>query len=685
MTNKNTQNNTANEMAQNTNNSIMFKKGDKITATVKVSVDGIKMKEPGIVNKTITLGADEFLPGFDKLLINTKYASSFVLNFKANETEEYEPFRGKNIEYNIIIHKHETGEYQLALEQIEKLKKELENAKKENQTLLEKNNKHNQEISLMNNTFQNKILEAKQKADSELKEEKLRLAKLAEEQKKETKMYALQKFMEDFLSPYASLKMAIQGGKKNDNAVVKNFIVGFEMIIKQLEGVFQDWNINLIYPNIGEEFNPNTQQILEQVQDPTMKDHTIKMVHSVGFSLYDRVIKPALVVTVLNDKAKVEEKPNATNPVEKKEEPTTSSKEENPSSGPINGQNEVINQSNNLSDLIVEAPKAKPMTWREKRRAKKEEKKRLKLLKKQQKLEKKNKQNKVVYEEETKLTSNVQETNTTFANQQNEQKVQQETKKEQPVSNKPESVLFSDPNETLKNQPSQEQTQPKEETEKKETFVSETENFTIEQNLSEDTDEQPIVDIEFNLDNKYDDTQDMEIPNDEEPTSVEQQSQELQEETEEEKEVVQESDSKQELELEMGDFETEQEKKDIQDFLEKESKLSNQPKNKQKTTKTGGKKVVLAKDIKSSNKKIAAKSKKMDSLEKQAELKKKQSLLKTAEILLDDEKPTTKVEPAADKIKKQNPPKTKSSNVSSEDLAKKAKENAKNKKLKQHL
>lgn len=670
MTNKNTQNNITNEMNQNTNNIIMFKKGDKITATIKVSVDNVKMKEPGIQNKTITLGADEFLPGFDKLLIDTKYASSFVLNFKANDTEEYEPFRGKNIEYNIIIHKHETGEYQLALEQIEKLKKELENAKKDNETLLAKINKHNQDISVMNNTFQNKILEVKQKADAELKEEKLRLAKLAEEQKKESKMYALQKFMEDFLSPYASLKMAIQGGRKNENPVVKNFIVGFEMIIKQLEGVFQDWNINLIYPNVGEEFNPNTQQILEQVPDPSMKEHSIKMVHSVGFSLYDRVIKPALVVTVLNGEKKTKEKPNVVNQNQKKEQETTIKDEENPSSRPIEGQKEVVNETNDLSKMVMETPK--PMTWRERRRAKKEEKKRLKLLKKQQKLEKKKNKKSVINNEE-KITLNAQNANSN---------IQYENKKEEVISaenKKTESVLFNESSQKVNTEPLQENKEP----EKKENFLFETENYTIEHNLfEEETDEKTIVASEFDLDNKYDDTQDIEISdNKKETSSNEEQTQEVLNESD----LVRENNFETKAETEPK-IEDKKEAAEIKEFIEQERKLAYPPKNKQKTTKTSGKKAVSTKDIKSNNKKIAAKSKKTDSLEKQAELKKKQSLLKTAKISHDDEKPKAKkVEPVTIKSEKPNNPKTKSSNISSEDLAKKAKENAKNKKLKQHL
>ena len=80
---------------------IMFKQGDKIRATVIVYVDGVKMKQPELTNKTITLGADEFLPGFDKLLLDTKYSQNFILEFKADDKYEYEPFKGKNIKFEV--------------------------------------------------------------------------------------------------------------------------------------------------------------------------------------------------------------------------------------------------------------------------------------------------------------------------------------------------------------------------------------------------------------------------------------------------------------------------------------------------------------------------------------------------------------------------------------------------------
>ncbi|WP_406618141.1 nucleotide exchange factor GrpE [Mycoplasmopsis lipophila] len=382
---------------------IMFKQGDKIRATVIVYVDGVKMKQPELTNKTIILGADEFLPGFDKLLLNTKYSQNFILEFKADDKYEYEPFKGKNIKFEIIIHEHEPSEYKKCLDELEQTKKEIEQLKKElEQTktnLNKKTNEHNQEIQNMNKTFKIKLLEVSKKAEDEVKEEKARTSKLFEEQKKEAKMYALQKFMEDFLSPYASLKMAILGGKKNENPVVKNFIIGFDMIVKQLENVFSDWNINLIYPTVGEQFDANTQQILEQVEDPNLPDHSIKMVHSIGFKLYDRLIKPALVVSVLNSNQETKQNDDKNINESKSLEEESSSSSSRVENEDKSSTNDFVNEQTTKEfrqEILKEQP---PLSKKEQKKLAKEEKKRLKLQKKEEK-----KRLKLAKKEQKKLT-----------------------------------------------------------------------------------------------------------------------------------------------------------------------------------------------------------------------------------------------------------------------------------------
>lgn len=361
-----------NEEKEIKNNLKLFEQGDKITASVSILLDGQLLKEPCLKNKTIILGANEFIPGFDQLLLDIKpedYGAKFVLKFDAPKNYIIEGFRNKAVSFDINIHKHEKSdeillkkENEALQEEIKKLKSEIEN----NKIIA---NKHKDEINKLNLQFQNKIKESAAKLDAELKEEKLRLSKLQDENKKEAKMYALQKFMEDFLSPYANLKMAINGAKKNENPAVKNFVIGFEMILKQIENVFLDWNINIIEPSIGEEFNPEKHQILEQVIDLEMKEHTIKKVHSIGFTLHDRLIKPALVVAVLNgelkkptiNENKVEEKPEEQLQNEKVEDTKQNTEEEN-------------EESSKQEDLNIKTEEERLSWWAKRKKAKAEKK-----------------------------------------------------------------------------------------------------------------------------------------------------------------------------------------------------------------------------------------------------------------------------------------------------------------------
>ncbi|VEU60373.1 heat shock protein (plasmid) [Mesomycoplasma conjunctivae] len=118
------------------------------------------------------------------------------------------------------------------------------------------------------------------------------------------KQYALQKFFEDFSTHYTTLKGAVKAGAKSENSSVKNYVVGFEMILNLINGVLEKHCIKAIEPKIGDEFDPNTQKVLEVEECKDKKHNTIVKVSAIGFKLHDRVIKPALVVIAQDSSAK---------------------------------------------------------------------------------------------------------------------------------------------------------------------------------------------------------------------------------------------------------------------------------------------------------------------------------------------------------------------------------------------
>ncbi|BAP39428.1 nucleotide exchange factor GrpE [Metamycoplasma canadense] len=169
----------------------------------------------------------------------------------------------------------------------------------ENQNQL---NKLNNEIEILKikaindaNKFKDEILNIQKKAQELINEHKSKTNDHQNEQIKEAKLYALQSFMEDLIQPLNNFEIAITAASKIDNDVLKNFIIGFNMLYKQIENVLKDFGLFKIEPKVGDIFDSNLHQVYEIVNSDLDKD-TILEVKNIGYRLHDRTIKPALVI-----------------------------------------------------------------------------------------------------------------------------------------------------------------------------------------------------------------------------------------------------------------------------------------------------------------------------------------------------------------------------------------------------
>ena len=102
--------------------------------------------------------------------------------------------------------------------------------------------------------------------------------------------FALEKFSNELLAVKDSLDAALNVG----NADVESYKNGVELTVKQLGAVFEKFNIVEINP-VGEKFDPNKHQaisILENSGEP----NTVTSVLQKGYTLNDRVLRPALVM-----------------------------------------------------------------------------------------------------------------------------------------------------------------------------------------------------------------------------------------------------------------------------------------------------------------------------------------------------------------------------------------------------
>jgi molecular chaperone GrpE len=72
--------------------------------------------------------------------------------------------------------------------------------------------------------------------------------------------------------------------------------MGVEYIHQQLLKVLADYNVSPIDTKIGDAFDPNIHQSIENVPtDDESKDHTIAQITQSGYKLGDKIIRPARV------------------------------------------------------------------------------------------------------------------------------------------------------------------------------------------------------------------------------------------------------------------------------------------------------------------------------------------------------------------------------------------------------
>lgn len=102
--------------------------------------------------------------------------------------------------------------------------------------------------------------------------------------------FALEKFSGELLAVKDSLDAALAVG----NADVESYKNGVELTSKQLSSIFEKFNITEINP-VGEKFDPNKHQAISMLEN-SGEPNTVTSVLQKGYTLSDRVLRPALVM-----------------------------------------------------------------------------------------------------------------------------------------------------------------------------------------------------------------------------------------------------------------------------------------------------------------------------------------------------------------------------------------------------
>ncbi|PID65799.1 MAG: nucleotide exchange factor GrpE [Gammaproteobacteria bacterium] len=136
-----------------------------------------------------------------------------------------------------------------------------------------------------------KFLSAKAEADN--------IRKRAERDVSNAHKYALEKFIPELLTVKDSLELGAKAAKDKVAEIADeqmlSFIEGSEMAITMFADTLKKVGVEMLNPE-GEVFNPDFHQAITIVPNPDVAPNTVLEVIQKGYTLNERLIRPAMVV-----------------------------------------------------------------------------------------------------------------------------------------------------------------------------------------------------------------------------------------------------------------------------------------------------------------------------------------------------------------------------------------------------
>ncbi|MBN4083560.1 nucleotide exchange factor GrpE [Mycoplasma sp. CSL10137] len=270
-----------------------FRDWNIIEADFEILLNGESLPDFKI-KKQITLGKNEYIEGLevDKFIIGLPIKKELELSINVPENFENKIISGNEVK--IYLKNIKLINYDARNLEISKLKKVEERNLELEKRVLELENK----LKANEVVFVEKAKQLSQAVEEKIAKEKEILFEKAKKEKDEIKSFALQGFLEDFINPFNNFVMAQKVAENSENDQLRNYAIGFNIVIKQIIDILESNNAELIIPTLNTEFDPNTQQVVDVVQTYNQidKDNQITKVVRYGIKLSGRVITPASVV-----------------------------------------------------------------------------------------------------------------------------------------------------------------------------------------------------------------------------------------------------------------------------------------------------------------------------------------------------------------------------------------------------
>ena len=91
-----------------------------------------------------------------------------------------------------------------------------------------------------------------------------------------------------------ALAAAPEGAREAD-ANLNNLAIGVEMTAKELAGALGQYGVKRLEA-LNQPFDPNLHQAMQEVDDPSVPAGTVIQVYQTGYTIHDRLLRPAMVV-----------------------------------------------------------------------------------------------------------------------------------------------------------------------------------------------------------------------------------------------------------------------------------------------------------------------------------------------------------------------------------------------------
>lgn len=116
----------------------------------------------------------------------------------------------------------------------------------------------------------------------------------AEQDVEKARKFALEKFVNELLPVADNLERAIEAGDP-ENESQTAVLEGVELTLKSLQDTLKKFNVEAVNPE-GEPFDPQLHQAMSMVPNPDVEPNTVLNVFQKGYTLYGRLVRPAMVV-----------------------------------------------------------------------------------------------------------------------------------------------------------------------------------------------------------------------------------------------------------------------------------------------------------------------------------------------------------------------------------------------------